>query len=849
MSAPRSIGPEHPAAALVARAGEAFTTGDVRELDRAYQAIVPLVAGTAVAAAVAVDHVSRLLTLEHPTRARNRCEEHLARHPREAVLRVLLAEIASSTGDHERVRSEAKAIRRSKLDDESRARLLRVEGLAAADDGPAAAELFAAAARLFAAAGNAAGVASVGRARELVAVRRGDADAVARVLATEGARPKPDPVRLALALKRELRYEEALRVLRKAARSRRHDHALLFPVLHECAVLLRLTRQDEKARQVVEQLEELAATARDPAAARAAIALVSGDVQASWDERFDHRLRHVRQLVESRRIADAEHLLPELRPAPEADRETALWHLAAGELAQARYQETGRREFLAEAARRFRVTVRHTDSVSLHDVRQLALRLLGRVHARLGDAGQAGACWAEAHRIEEDIAGRQVTDDVRIRMLLAAPDEHDERVRAAGELVAERGPEAAAGVAAAIEAARGTSILGAVLPGRAGAVRDLPALADFGSAWRWLSRTTRDLPRSQVVWLLHATPERVYHAIAGRDLLLQFSVGARALELSDAVGGLLACCSGDVLPSAIESGDFEKALARIGDLIGVAEVVEVVPPHVERIAVVAGGVLSEIPLAGLLVPDTAERLGHRFALSDLPCLSARDPLRRRASRQRGDRTLRIRPPVPGLSRTKVPPRCTPLDDADATTDRLQEEVKTGRYHRIRVDAHGAHDPATPARSWLQLSPEGGQGRWYAEDLRAMDLGSCATLVLGACESGMARRRGRDERAGFVRAGLQAGASTVVAARWDAQGRAATKVLDRFERYVRYLPRDVALQRAQLDLCRETPALGHPAHWACWTLYGDPGLETAAGPLRRFARRIFDPVRNRDADAR
>jgi CHAT domain-containing protein len=141
---------------------------------------------------------------------------------------------------------------------------------------------------------------------------------------------------------------------------------------------------------------------------------------------------------------------------------------------------------------------------------------------------------------------------------------------------------------------------------------------------------------------------------------------------------------------------------------------------------------------------------------------------------------------------------------------------------------------------------------YAEDLRTMDLGSCATLVLGACESGMARRRGRDERAGFVRAGLQAGASTVVAARWDAQGHAATEVLDRFERYARYLPRDVALQRAQLDLCRGAPAgettLDHPAHWACWTLYGDPGLETAAGPIRRFARRVLDAARSRDTDA-
>ncbi|MBE8516439.1 CHAT domain-containing protein [Amycolatopsis sp. H6(2020)] len=844
----------HPAAALVIRADEAFANGDVHEVDKAYEAAVSLVDVAEVKVAMAADHVARLLAAGYPTRALERCEGYLARHPEQAVLRVLLAEIASSTGDHERVRSEARVARCSELDDENRARLLRVEGLAAADDDwPAADELLATASRLFTTAGNAAGIESVERARELIAVRRGDADAVAGTLATEGTRPTPDPVRLALALKRELRYEEALRILQEEVEKRSHDHALLFPLLHECAVLLRLTRQDSEAHQVVERLEELTTTARDPAAAREAIALVSGDGPTSaQDRRFDRRLHRVRQLVRSGRIVEAGKLLPALRPAPESDRDTALWHLAAGELEQARHQESGRREFLTEAASRFRSAVRRTDSVPLHEVRQLALRLLGRVHARLDDAEQASACWAEAHRIEEHIAERQVTDDVRIRMLLAAPDEHDERVRAAAELVAERGPEAAAGVAVAIEAARGTSILGAVLPDRAGVVRSLPPLTDFAGAWRWLARTTRDLARSQVVWLTHATPQRVYHAIAGRDLLLQFSAGAPAVELNDAVGSLLACCSEEFLPGAIESGEFEEALARIGALIGVAKVAETVPDHVERIAVVAGGVLSDIPLAAILIPGTAERLGHRFAMSDLPCLSARDPLRRRAYGQRGDRALRVRPPVPGLSRTAIPPGCQTLDDADATTVRLRKAAGNHIHQRIRIDAHGAHDPDLPARSWLQLSPGGAGGRLYAEELRTMDLGSCATLVLGACESGMARRRGRDERAGFVRAGLQAGASAVVAARWDAQGYAATRVLDRFERYVRYLPRDVALQRAQLDLCSAAPAgvaaLDHPARWACWTLYGDPGLQTAVGPLRRFARRVLDTMRRYDTDA-
>jgi CHAT domain-containing protein len=137
----------------------------------------------------------------------------------------------------------------------------------------------------------------------------------------------------------------------------------------------------------------------------------------------------------------------------------------------------------------------------------------------------------------------------------------------------------------------------------------------------------------------------------------------------------------------------------------------------------------------------------------------------------------------------------------------------------------------------------------------MDLRGCGTLVLGACESGMAQQIGRDERTGFVRAAVHAGAPAVIAARWRAVDAVAAAVLDRFERYVRWLPRDLALQRAQLDVCRgapgvpaDIPALSHPARWACWTLYGDSGWQTGAGPVRRSLRRRLDERRWRAAHA-
>src|SRR5262249_10644279 len=138
------------------------------------------------------------------------------------------------------------------------------------------------------------------------------------------------------------------------------------------------------------------------------------------------------------------------------------------------------------------------------------------------------------------------------------------------------------------------------------------------------------------------------------------------------------------------------------------------------------------------------------------------------------------------------------------------------------------------------------GRLTARRFRDLPPHGCGALILGACESGMSQRLGRDERLGFVRAGLAGGAPAVLAARRAPADPIAQGLLDRFQRYMRYLPRDQALQRAQLDIlegrCTVLDASGQPIHqqahiarWACWTLYGDAGRQTAAGWVRRTTR--------------
>jgi hypothetical protein len=292
-------------------------------------------------------------------------------------------------------------------------------------------------------------------------------------------------------------------------------------------------------------------------------------------------------------------------------------------------------------------------------------------------------------------------------------------------------------------------------------------------------------------------------------------------------------------------GEFEVRLSRVAALTGIGAVIPKIPARIRRIAVVAGGGLAEIPFAAVRLADGPDRICHRYALSDLPCLSALIPLRRRSRRLRGSGRLRVSPPAEKLAAAPGQPALTSLGGNRATPGMLRAELGRHRYRQVRVDSHGRYEHGDTAPSWLQLAPDGEAGRLSPAQLQGMELGDCATVVLGACESGMARRVGRDERTGFVRAAIHAGAASVVAARWVAEDAVAGAVLGRFERYAQRLPRDVALQRAQLDILRGAPGtpaglpvMDHPARWACWTLYGDAGPEDGTPMIIRTIREMW-----------
>lgn len=866
-------------AAAVARANQAFLQADVTGVDDAYCEATRLAADNPpLWSQLAIDHAERLRILRHASLAQQRCEKYLRQAgPNAITLRIQRAEIYCSLGNHTHAGTEAAAIRNTldsqpyPLNPDDNARLHRVEGLSAAARGniTGAIRHLDAAWEIFVENDDPAGIAAIELDRLIIDVRENVTQAISEAFEREAPQTVPQYCLLALAFRRQLRYEEALMVLLRAAISPDLDPALRWSVLYDLLVVLRLLRQDNVAERLLPLLEEAVTLSADPIEAAAAVARVSGvDVPIDTvSPQFDRRIQQVRRLITDTKLDHAESLLIELRSQAHTDRDISTWHLAAGELELARYEISGIVSFAHDAAGHLSNATKHASRIELTEVKACALGLLGDVWDELGNDNRAVECWAEAHRLEETIAKRQITDHARIGMLIAVPDEYDKQIQATAKRLHERIDEAAANdtvdkstmtgvsqataaIAVAMEAARGAMILERILPGETRFARDLPRPHDLNGAWRWVENITRKLPRSQAVWMMHSTPDQLHHAVLGRQFIYHISIPSRRDHLTSSIDGLMDCWSTDKnLEASIADGQFEKRLDDVAAQVGVATILSKLPPQVRRLAIIAGDALADIPFAALKVHGQREPIGLRYALSDLPCLSAQLPLYRRAHQLRGDKLLVISPPGAGITHAATRPNHTVLGGELATVSSLQTQLELHRHHQVRIDCHGQHEPHKPMRSWLQLAPAGPDGQLHPEDLQWMDLRGCGTLILGACESGMAQRKGRDERIGFVRAAVHAGAPAVIAARWLAHDVVAATILDGFQRYARYLPRDLALQRAQRDVWRGAPSLptnitavSHPARWACWTLYGDSGWQTSAGPLRRALRHRLDQWR-------
>ena len=146
----------------------------------------------------------------------------------------------------------------------------------------------------------------------------------------------------------------------------------------------------------------------------------------------------------------------------------------------------------------------------------------------------------------------------------------------------------------------------------------------------------------------------------------------------------------------------------------------------------------------------------------------------------------------------------------ATLDALRAHAAEADV--IHLACHAQFRSDNPMFSALHLA----DGALTVEATEALSLKPC-TVVLSACETGLAEQGNGDEMVGLVRAFLVAGAARVLATLWPVDDEITANFMVHFhEALCRGVAPAASLCLAQAEAMRQHP---HPFYWAAFTLHG------------------------------
>ncbi|WP_412748703.1 CHAT domain-containing protein [Krasilnikovia sp. M28-CT-15] len=195
---------------------------------------------------------------------------------------------------------------------------------------------------------------------------------------------------------------------------------------------------------------------------------------------------------------------------------------------------------------------------------------------------------------------------------------------------------------------------------------------------------------------------------------------------------------------------------------------------------------------------------------------------------------------------------TPNDwAAETSSSGPDESISHERPQQLDLffACHGEFNPDRPLQSGLKLDA-GSRTVNFSDILATLDLSSWRTVILGACETGLARRELATEQVGIGSAFLAAGVDYVVSSLWLVDAVATAILFDRFfavlkegasvpgalrtaELFVRSLNADEFLAWAQTRLPhkylptalrhaqRSAQPFSHPYYWAGFMVTGRP----------------------------
>ena len=721
-----------------------------------------------------------------------------------------------------------------------------------------------------------------------LALQEGNSQVIAQLAATPPGmiRTLPQALMVVRALRRQGRYEQALQILKVWQTAPHIERAQRFNVLFESAMLSYRLGQRHLTATEMAILETAAREAFDPKEASSALRRIKlfdlGLLSVSGGEEFSSRLYDARVLILQEKLDEAEQILRSIQMQAVGSSNTVYWSMAAAELAFVRglnamdKEQSKVAKYGREALNLLQKALDFSQSLHVVELPGYILRLAGHVQAYLlRDHAAARDHWAKANSYENFITDQQLSDEARVHYRESVPTQHDEIIMITADQAAsatESGRilgEQIASVIAAIETARSLTLLKLVQQPDELFVRHLPLPEDHRACWNWYADLAGNIPDDTALWLLHATPNRIYHGILSRRSLAWLDYPANKHELSNLMAEVSEIWATEQNLQASTHNSPElmpQFLAQISEGLHLPELVERIgrlAKRISRLVIIAGEELGDIPFAALPIRlgDRQQLLLEQFAVSYMLCASAVQPLAQRTKASRGDYALIVQPPteelhldVPNYSgrRTQI------LRGSAATLKNLSQILREQSFPIVRFDCHGEFDPDEPAESFLRLAQSAADdGRLTRNHLQPdkpqqpkILLHKCGTVIMGACDSAMFERVRREERMGLIRSALAAGASAVVAARWKAEDLTTNIILRQFQNYLRYLPRDIALQRAQLDiLYNRTPDISkphpksgrilenpnHPSRWACFVLHGDGGWQTRAGWFVRQLR--------------
>lgn len=235
-----------------------------------------------------------------------------------------------------------------------------------------------------------------------------------------------------------------------------------------------------------------------------------------------------------------------------------------------------------------------------------------------------------------------------------------------------------------------------------------------------------------------------------------------------------------------------------------------------RVLLVPHGPLAGVPFAALRAEGEAAPLGATCQLAMLPSARAalrglgRPPVPARRALALGEAS---RLPHAGAEARQVAglfPRGQALVGADATVEQLQAGAGTADV--LHLACHAQFRSDNPRFSALHLL----DGPLTAELAETLPLRAC-TVVLSACETGLADAGAGDEMLGLVRAFLVAGAARVLATLWPVDDQVTARFMAAFYgALVAGQAPAAALQQAQQHLRAQHP---EPQHWAAFCLHG------------------------------